>query len=310
MAVIYGVSQDITELRLAEEKLKASESHFRALIENSSDGVAVFGADGSLAYIAPTVKDILGYTDAEMMQMDLSAIIHPDAFAARAQLMEKVLANPEIPVKGFIKQMRHKDGRWLWIESTMTNMLGNPAVGAFVDNFRDITEQKRAQDEILHTSRLYNFISELNHTIVHSANEKSLFRDACRIAVELGEFKTAWIGLTSTCENRFRLEEHYGLSSEAVERLLDVNYHDEGPVGIAVKTGEYCVCDFETQPGLKGWKKFASDQSWRSYMVIPIRKNSQTSWPIRWASPSTPTSFRMMSWMDLTVVLRDMGFLA
>ena len=37
-----------------------------------------------------------------------------------------------------------------------------------------------------------------------------------------------------------------------------------------------------------------------------FRNSSQTSWPIRWASPSTPTSLRMMSWMDLMVVDMDM----
>ena len=38
-----------------------------------------------------------------------------------------------------------------------------------------------------------------------------------------------------------------------------------------------------------------------------LRKNIQQSWEMRWASPSTPTSWRMMSWMDLTVVRTDMA---
>ena len=37
-----------------------------------------------------------------------------------------------------------------------------------------------------------------------------------------------------------------------------------------------------------------------------LRKNIQHSWLMRWASPSTPVSWRMMSWMDLTVVRTDM----
>ena len=43
-----------------------------------------------------------------------------------------------------------------------------------------------------------------------------------------------------------------------------------------------------------------------------LRKNIQHSWQMRWASPSTPASWRMMSWMDLTVLRTDMalgGFL-
>ncbi len=42
--------------------------------------------------------------------------------------------------------------------------------------------------------------------------------------------------------------------------------------------------------------------------VTEILKNSiQPSWPMRCASPSTPASLRMMSWMDLIVVERDTG---
>ena len=41
-----------------------------------------------------------------------------------------------------------------------------------------------------------------------------------------------------------------------------------------------------------------------------LRKNIQQSWLMRCASPSTPTSWRMMSWMDLTVVRTDMGYAA
>ncbi len=274
VTTIYGVSQDITDLRLAEEKLKASEHRFRSLIENSSEGVAMFGSDGSLVYISPSVEAILGYTDAEMMQLDLSTIIHPDAFGARAELIEKVLANPEIPVRGFIKQMRHKDGRWLWIESTMTNMLNNPAVAAFVDNYRDITDRKNAEEEILHANRLYTFISELNHIIVYSEDENSLFKEACRIAVELGEFKVAWIAMLNEADNKSQMVEHFGMSPEIAKRFISVDYVENGPVDIAIRTGEPCICD-ETHPALINWKFFAREQQWRSYIVIPLKRNGR-----------------------------------
>ena len=41
-----------------------------------------------------------------------------------------------------------------------------------------------------------------------------------------------------------------------------------------------------------------------------FRKNIQQSWLMRWASPSTPTSCRMMSWMDFTMLRTDMGYRA
>ncbi len=258
-----------------EINLQNSENKFRSLIENSSDGVAIFSAKGELTYIAPRVEAILGYTVAEMMQMDLLSITNPDALQARNDFMEKVLANPGIPMKGFTKQMRHKNGKWLWLETTMTNMLENPAIGAIVDNFRDVTERKQAEEEIIHANRLYTFISELNHIIVYSEDEHTLFKEACRIAVELGQFKVAWIGMVYASENKFDIAEHFGMTEEIAARFRNVTYQEDGPVGIAVATGNQCVCDFETQPGLAGWKLFASEQNWRSYIVIPVKQNGK-----------------------------------
>ena len=258
-----------------EINLLNSENKFRSLIENSSDGVAIFSAKGELTYIAPTVEAILGYTDAEMILMNLESITHPDALVSRIDFMEKVLANPGIPMKGFTKQMRHKNGQWLWIESTMTNMLENPAIGAIVDNFRDVTERKQAEEQIIHANRLYTFISELNHTIVYSEDENTLFKEACRIAVELGQFKVAWIGMVYATENKFDIAEHFGMTEEIAAKFRNVTYHEDGPVGIAIATGNHCVCDFETQPGLVDWRLFACEQNWRSYIVIPVRQNGR-----------------------------------
>ncbi len=44
-------------------------------------------------------------------------------------------------------RVRHKDGEWRWLEGAFTNMIDEPHVGAIVNNFRDITERKRAEDE-------------------------------------------------------------------------------------------------------------------------------------------------------------------
>ena len=44
--------------------------------------------------------------------------------------------------------MRHKLGKWLWTENTVTNLLGEPSVRAFVVNLRDITQSKQAEEAL------------------------------------------------------------------------------------------------------------------------------------------------------------------
>jgi diguanylate cyclase (GGDEF)-like protein len=60
---------------------------------------------------------------------------------------------------------------------------------------QDITERKEAQDKILRLNRVYKMLSAINALIVHVHDRQYLFKEACRIAVENGEFRMAWIGV-------------------------------------------------------------------------------------------------------------------
>ena len=147
----------------AEEKIKSSEHRFRSLIENSSDALAIFSGEGKLQYVSPSAEPILGYTEAELMQMDLSTIVHPDNIAGRVQLLKNVLDSAGTPVGGYAKQMRHKDGRWRWIESTMINLLHDPDIKGIVDNFRDVTERKQAEEKLKHSELRLKQAQEIAH---------------------------------------------------------------------------------------------------------------------------------------------------
>ena len=61
--------------------------------------------------------------------------------------------------------------------------------------FRDITERKEAEDRITHLNRVYAVLSGINTLIVRVRDRDELFREACRIAVEEGGFRMAWIGI-------------------------------------------------------------------------------------------------------------------
>ncbi len=154
---IYGAacySQDITEKKIAEEKLKSNEQRFRALIENSDNAVAIQSHTGKLIYVSPNVYKVLGYTDIEFMQIDISSIVHPDDMLPGTELLEKALENLGVPVH-FTGRKRHKNGDWRWIEATVTNMLNNPGINGLVTNFRDVTPKKLAEEKLKHSeSRL------------------------------------------------------------------------------------------------------------------------------------------------------------
>ncbi|MEO8765728.1 MAG: PAS domain S-box protein [Ginsengibacter sp.] len=144
----FILSNDVTEKLKAEEKLSKSEKFFRAMIEKDTDMKTLADPEGNIFYTSPSLTKILGYESKEFMTMPVSDFSHPEDIPG---LLEGIADILQSPGKSFYRQQRlkHKNGTWLWCEGTITNMLYDPAVGALVSNFRDITERKQAEEAIL-----------------------------------------------------------------------------------------------------------------------------------------------------------------
>lgn len=130
-----------------QKKLEKSEGLFRGLMEQNADMITLALPEGKLLYISPSVTRILGFTFEEYSSKPAHHFIHPEDVGG---LMNGIMGIINTPGKSFFRQQRllHKDGSYRWCEGSMTNMLHDPAIGAIVSNFRDITERKKAEDEL------------------------------------------------------------------------------------------------------------------------------------------------------------------
>jgi two-component system cell cycle sensor histidine kinase/response regulator CckA len=165
---LLGISRDITEQKIIEAALRASEAKFRALIENSSDAIALFSADWKFAYASAATERIIGYRPCELLGTDALVLLHQDDISAVQLQFEESLANPAKPV-ATIARLRHKDGTWRVLEGVLTNLLLDPDVRAIVNNFRDITEKVHAERQ-LQIAQKMEAIGELAGGIAHDFN--------------------------------------------------------------------------------------------------------------------------------------------
>ncbi|MBI3784357.1 MAG: PAS domain S-box protein [Deltaproteobacteria bacterium] len=143
--------------RRAEEALRHSEEHFRSLIENASDLIAVLGNDGIIRYVSPSHRRVLGYETEEMVGKSALEFVHPDDVPA---LVETMTRGREIPqaVHSLTFRERHKDGSWRYMEATGAVLATMPDTA--VVNSRDVTERIQAEAALRHSEEHFRSLTE------------------------------------------------------------------------------------------------------------------------------------------------------
>ncbi|MFZ1080382.1 MAG: PAS domain S-box protein, partial [Candidatus Kryptoniota bacterium] len=131
------------ERKRKEEALKESEERFRALIENSSDGIALLNANFENIYRSPSRKHILGYNENE--SLNAFETIHDDDLPSVRKALEQIASVPGATATLEVR-LRHKNGSWIIVEATGKNLLADAVVKGIVINYRDVTERKQAEE--------------------------------------------------------------------------------------------------------------------------------------------------------------------
>jgi len=156
---ITGVLRDVTERLQAEAAVQASEKRFRTLIEHSADAIALLGADGAILYASPAVSRINGYPSAEFMGQNGLYVVHPDDLPSAENFFQQLLREPGVKM-ALQFRLQHRDGSYRWIDATAQNLLSEPDINAVVVNYRDINEQKQAEEAVRESEKLYHSLFE------------------------------------------------------------------------------------------------------------------------------------------------------
>ena len=142
----------------AEVALRRSEERFRALVENGSDGISLIDRQSNVLYISPAVTRILGYSVDELLGRNVFTFVHPDDLMQARIRFAEIIANKHQVTYSADLRYRHRDGSWRYMEVLRANHLDNPAIGAIVVNFRDVTERRLALETADRLRRHYELI--------------------------------------------------------------------------------------------------------------------------------------------------------
>ena len=277
---ILGITRDITERKKAEDKLRFEEQRFRALVEHSSDIIAILTLEGIVTYINPAIERVLGYKVEERIGANTLEVINPDDLQYLADNVIILFTDTNAPVVQFEVRLRHKDGSWRTFEAVGSNLVHNNVVEAVIVNYRDITERKRAEVEIAGVNRALRMLSDTNQALIHITDEATLLNEVCQIIVEVGGYHMAWVSFSEQDEaETVRPAAHAEFDSGYIESA-NVTWADNergrGPSGTAIRTGLPCMArNIPEDPAFAPWHEAAIQRGYKSIIALPLISESQ-----------------------------------
>jgi PAS domain S-box-containing protein len=131
-------------LRASQAELRAREERWRALVENLHDGVVVYGLDGVLEYVSPSVERMLGYTRHELTVIGPDAI-HPDDVVRVSATFAPLLSEQGTARADY--RAARRDGTWRVLEATARSLIDAAGkIEGVVVNLADVTERRNAEE--------------------------------------------------------------------------------------------------------------------------------------------------------------------
>jgi PAS domain S-box-containing protein len=132
-----------------ENALKQSEAQYRLITENTRDLICLLDGQNRFLYASPSYELVLGYRPNELLGTDCFELIHPGDLALARRAAEQTRRHRQQRTAEL--RHRHRDGHWVLFESAASlpaETEGKPRRVVMVS--RDITERKRAEQEIEH----------------------------------------------------------------------------------------------------------------------------------------------------------------
>ena len=159
-AKLYGLIQDIDEIKKVQLEIRFREEQFRQTFNHSATGMALINNKNKLLRANKSFCQIFGYVEGELREMDLVNIAHPDDLKVNRKYIEELFHG----IHKFIRlehRFIHKNGSVIWANISMSAIHNDKGdVIHFVSQVQDITERKHNELLLAHNADIMQRINE------------------------------------------------------------------------------------------------------------------------------------------------------
>lgn len=261
-------------LSISGKALQLPERRYRRLFETAQDGILLLNAETAQIEDAnPFLIELLGYSYEEFLGKKVWEIgafkdtaLNKEAFAELQQT--RYIRYDDLPLET-------KDGRLVSVEF-VSNVYDFEGMDVIQCDIRDNTKRHRAEVALRATTRALQMLSESNVALLHEKNETNLLVEYCRIAVQTGGYRMAWVGLADSGPDKpVDVIARYGHDDGYLD-LLQISREEAdfgmGPTGQAIRSGQVrCSNDISTDPAMAPRRAEALRRGYKSCIALPFQ---------------------------------------
>jgi PAS domain S-box-containing protein len=167
-----------------------------------------------------------------------------------------------------------KDHRWYYVVNTpIRHPDGSLSKMAMI---QDITDRKMAETRLARATRALKTLSAGDRALVHARDESSFLEEVCRLVVQVGGYRLAWVGFALEDEGRTVLPVAQAGFEEGYLQTVRITWADtergRGPTGTAIRTGTTAIVKrITTDPAFAPWREEALKRGYESSIALPLK---------------------------------------
>lgn len=291
---VVHVSRDVTERRLREEEREEHRQRLWDIIEFLPDATFVIDEDQKVIAWNRALEAMTGIPKDEVLGKGEHAYAVP-FYGERRPILIDLIGAPAAAGEGlydvvkregdslfaevFVPGLRGGKGAHIWIAASPLLDREGRRYGA-IESVRDISKLKQAEAELLRSNRALRTLTECDQALVRAVDEEALLDDVCRILVEHGGYRMAWVGYAEEDEAKTvrpmaRAGEENGYL-ETIRVTWDESEFGRGPTGTAIRTGAPSIArDISTEPAFAPWREEALKRGYASSIALPLKAEAK-----------------------------------
>lgn len=173
---VYTIAKDISQIRKNREESQKLEDIHSALTDHILDIIICTNIQGTILYASPSCEQTLGYTTDELFNENLLNFVHKDDRETALSVREDLIVKFKNGTVNY--RLRRKNGNYVWVEALCKAIIDPDTrnIIEIVSVIRDITERKKAEEELWNRKKAFRDLVEHSpDAVVIAKDEKILF---------------------------------------------------------------------------------------------------------------------------------------